>query len=119
MLLTILGLLKLLHLIYGRLLAEFGMLFFFHKLKSSGISGEIFGHISSFLSKRQLQVDLNGKAHKNIELMLEFLKVPFLVLYFSDYTLMTFLMLSLILLSVLMILLFIVSEIKNLICGNM
>ena len=36
--------------------------------------------------------------HKNIKLMLEFLKGPFLVLHFSYYTLMTFPMLSVILL---------------------
>ena len=48
-----------------------------------------------------------GSLHKNIQLMLEFLKAPFLVLHFSYYTLMTFLMmLSVILLSMLMILLF-------------
>ena len=46
-----------------------------------------------------------GSLHKNIQLMLEFLKVPFLVLHFSYYTLMTFLMLSVILLSMLIILL--------------
>ena len=57
--------------------------------------------------------------HKNIQLMLEFLKAPFLVLHFSDYTLMTFLrMLSMILLSMLMILLSILSVIGHLICGN-
>ena len=51
--------------------------------------------------------------------MLEFLKAPFLVLHFSCYTLMTFLMmLSVILLSMLMILLSIVSVIRHLICGN-
>ena len=33
-----------------------------HKLKSYGISGQIFGHISSFLSNRQLQVVLDGKS---------------------------------------------------------
>ena len=33
-----------------------------HKLKSYGISGQIFGLISSFLSNRQLQVVLNGKS---------------------------------------------------------
>ena len=33
-----------------------------HKLKSCGISGQIFGLISSFLSKRQLRVVLNGKS---------------------------------------------------------
>ena len=43
---------------------------------------------------------------KNIQLMLEFIKAPFLVLHFSCYTLMTYLtMLSIILLFMLMILL--------------
>ena len=57
--------------------------------------------------------------HKNIQLMQEFLKAPFLVLHFSCYTLMTFLtMLSVILLSMLMILLFILSVTRDLICGN-
>ena len=57
--------------------------------------------------------------HKNIQLMLEFLKAPFLVLHFSYYTLMTFLMmLSVILLSMLMVLLSIISVIRHLICGN-
>ena len=51
--------------------------------------------------------------------MLEFLKAPFLVLHFSCYILMTFLtMLSVILLSMLMILLFILSVTRHLICGN-
>ena len=57
--------------------------------------------------------------HKNIQLMLEFLKAPSLVLHFSYYTLMTFLMmLSVILLSMLMMLLSILSVIKHLICVN-
>ena len=48
--------------------------------------------------------------NKNIQLMLEFLKAPFLVLRFSHYTLMTILtMLSVILLSMLMILLSLLS----------
>ena len=48
-----------------------------------------------------------GRLHKNIHLMLEFLTAPFLVLHFSYYTLMIFpMMLSVILLTVLMILLF-------------
>ena len=34
----------------------------FHKLKSYGISGQIFGLISSFLSNRQLRVVLDGKS---------------------------------------------------------
>ena len=78
-----------------------------HQLKSYGISGQIFGLNSSFLNNRRLQVVLDGKLHKNIQLMLEFPKAPFLVLHFSYYTLMTFLtMLSVILLSMLMILLY-------------
>ena len=57
--------------------------------------------------------------HRNIQLMLEFPKVRFLVLHSSDFTLMTFLtMLSVILLSMLMILLSILSVIRHLICGN-
>ena len=51
--------------------------------------------------------------------MLEFLKAPFLVLHFSCYTLMTFLMmLSVILLSMLVILLSVPSVIRHLVCGN-
>ena len=56
--------------------------------------------------------------HKNIQLMLEFLEASFLVLHFSYYTSMTFLMLSVILLYMLMILPSILSMIRHLICGN-
>ena len=44
---------------YSRLLTELDMLVFFIKL---GISGQIFGLISSFLSYKWLQVVLNGKS---------------------------------------------------------
>ena len=48
-----------------------------------------------------------GSLYKNTQFMLVFLKAPFLILHFSYYTLMTFLiMLSVILLSMLMILLY-------------
>ena len=56
---------------------------------------------------------------KDIQFMLEFLKGPFLVLHFSYFLLMTFLMmLSIILLSILMILLSTLYVIRDLICGN-
>ena len=56
---------------------------------------------------------------KNIELMLEFLKGPFLVLHFCCWILMTFLMmLSVIVLSMQMILPSILGVIRHLICGN-
>ena len=91
-----------------------------HKLKSYGISGQIFGLISSFLSNRRgFGLFWMGNPHKNIQLMLVFLKGLFLVLHFSYYTLMTFLiMLSVILLSMLMILLSTLNVIRHLICGN-
>ena len=57
--------------------------------------------------------------HKNILLMLEFLKAPFLVLHFLYYTLTTFLMmLPVILLSMLMTLLSILNVVRHLICGS-
>ena len=57
--------------------------------------------------------------YKNIQLMLEFLWGLFLVLHFSCCILIAFLMmLSVILLSMLMILLFILTVIRQLICGN-
>ena len=60
-----------------------------------------------------------GNIHKNIQLMLEFLKAPFLVLHFPYYILMTFLMmLSVVLLPMLMILLSVLSVIMHRICGN-
>ena len=40
----------------------FCMLVFLRKLKSYGISGQIFVHIFSFLSSRPVQVVLNGKS---------------------------------------------------------
>ena len=84
-----------------------------HKLKFYGISGQIFGLISSF------SVITMESLHKNIQLMREFLKAPFLVLHFSYYTLMIFLTtLSVILLSMLIILLSILSVVGHLICGN-
>ena len=87
-----------------------------HKPKSYGISGQIFGLISSFLLFGLLWM---GNLYKNIQLMLVFLKGVFLVLHFSYYTLMTFLiMLSVILLSMLMILLSTLNVIRHLICGN-
>ena len=57
-LLTDLGLLELWHLIYSRLSTGFGMVVFFTNL-SHGISGQIFGLVSSFLSNRQLRVVLD------------------------------------------------------------
>ena len=56
-----LGLLKLYHLIYKAFerVWHAGLL---HKLKSLGISGQIFGLISSFLSNRQLRMVLDGNS---------------------------------------------------------
>ena len=57
--------------------------------------------------------------HKNTQQMLEFLKAPFVILQFSYYTLITFLIiLFVILLSMLMIQLFTLTAIRGLIFGN-
>ena len=90
-----------------------------HKLKSYGISGQIFGLFLLFSVIDGFGWFWMGSLHKNIQLMLEFFKALFLVLHFSNYILMTFLMmLSVILLSMLMILLSILGVIRHLICGN-
>ena len=59
-----------------------------------------------------------GSLHKNIQLMPEFLKAPFMVLHLPFYTLMTFLMILFMILLSLLILLPILSVIRHLICGN-
>ena len=62
---------------------------------------------------------LIGSLHKNIQLILEFFKVPFLVLHFAYYILMIFLMmLSVILVSMLITLLSVLSVISYLICAS-
>ena len=58
----------------------------------------------------------NASLDKNIQLMLEFIKAPFLFQHLSYSTLMTFQMM--LLLSMLMTLLSILSVIRHLICGN-
>ena len=92
--------------------------FFFTNL--NGISGQLFGFISSFLSNRQFWVVLDGKSSQeylvNTGVRIE---GPFFILYFSSYTLMTFLMmLSVILLSMLMILLSTLNVNMRFSCGN-
>ena len=73
------------------------------KLRSYGISGQIFDLI--FLVIGDFGWFWMGTLNKDIQLMLEFHKGAFLLLHFSYYTLMTFLMmLSVILLSMLIIL---------------
>ena len=89
-----------------------------HKLKSYGISGQIFSLLLLSVID-DFECFWIESLYKNIQLMLEFLKAPFFVLHFSYYTLMTFLtMLPVILLSMLMILLSILSVIRHLICGS-
>ena len=90
-----------------------------HKLKSYGISGQIFAVFLLFSVIDDFEWFWMESPHKNIQLMQELFKAPFLVLHFSYYTSMTFLMmLSVILQSMLMILLSILSVIGHLICGN-
>ena len=87
-----------------------------HKLKSYGISGQLFGLISSFLSNRRLWVVLDGKSSQEYPVNSGF---PQGSIIGPTHFLLTFLtMLSVILLSMLMILLSILSVIRHMICGN-
>ena len=110
-----------------------------HKLKSYGISGQVFGLISSILSNRRLWVVLDGKSsqeypvhagvpqdsilkslYSRLYTQDSILKTLFLKsLRLSYYTLMAFLkMLYVLLLSMLIILLSTLSVIRHLICRN-
>ena len=110
-LLTGLGLLKLWHLIYPRLLTGSGMLVFFTNLSFMEFQVRYLALFLLFLVIDNFEWFWMESLHKNIWLMREFLKASFLVLYFFYYTLMTFLqLLSVILLSMLMILLTILRQ---------
>ena len=89
-----------------RLMTEFGMLFFFISLNLMEFLGR---YLALFLLSSVLDGSMwfwMGSHHKNIQLMLEFLKAPFLVVHFTYFTLITLMMmLSVILLSMLIILL--------------
>ena len=117
--LTSIVLLELHHLIYPRLLTGFGMLVFFTSLNLMEFQVRYLTLFLLFSVIDGFEWFWIGSLHKNIQLILEFLKASFLVLHFSYYTLMTFLMmLSVILLSMLMIQLSILSVIRHLICSN-
>ena len=106
------GLLELWHLINPRLLTGFDMLVFFTNLRLMQFQVRYLALFLLFSVKDNFEL-FWMEGFQNIQLMLEFLKAPFLVLHFSCYTLMTyFTMLSVILLSMLMILLSILSEIS-------
>ena len=90
-----------------------------HKLKSYGQLDQIFGLMSSFLSNRRLRVVLYGKSSQeypaNVGVPQGSIFGPTIfLLYFPAFLTI----LSVILLSMLMILLFIVSATRHQICGN-
>ena len=91
-LLTSLGLRELLHLIYPRLLTGFGMLVFFTKLILMEFQVRYVVLFLLFSAIDDFTWFWMRSLHENIQLILEFLKAPFLVLHFPYYTLITFLM---------------------------
>ena len=91
-LLTGLGLIELQHLIYPRLLTGFGMLVLFANLGAMELQVRCFALFLLSLVMNSFEWFSMGSLHKNIQLMLAFLQVPFLGLHFSCYTLVTFLM---------------------------
>ena len=97
--------------IYPRLLTGFGMLIFL-SLTFYGISGQIFGLISSFLSNRRLRVVLDGNSSQEYPVnagdpRASILGPTLFLLYIIEL-----LMLSVILLSMLIILLFTLNVIR-------
>ena len=90
-LLTGLGLLELWHLIYPSLLTGFGMLVFFTNLSRVEFQGRYLALFLLFSVIDDFEWFWMESLHKNIQLMREFLKAPFLVLHISYYTLMIFL----------------------------
>ena len=91
-LLTGLELLELWYLIYPRLLTGFGMLVFFTNLSLMEFQVRYLALFLLFSVIDDFEWFWMESLRKNIQLMQEFLKAPFLVLHFSYYTLMTFLM---------------------------
>ena len=91
-LLTDLGLLELWHLIYPRLLTGFGMQVFFTNLSLMEFQVRYLALFLLFSVIDGFEWFWMESLHKNIKLMLEFLKAPFLVLYVLYYQLMTCLM---------------------------
>ena len=84
-LLTGLGLLKLWHLIYPRLLTGFDMLVFFTNLSLMECQVKYLVLFLLFLVIIVFKWFWMESLHKNIQLMVEFLKAPFLVLHFLLY----------------------------------
>ena len=104
---TGLGLLELWRLIELRLLTGFGILVFFTNLSLMEFQVRYLVLFLLFSVIDDFEWFWMESLHKNIQLMREFLKAPFSVLHFSYYTLMSILtMLSVILLSMQMILLY-------------
>ena len=91
--------------IYPRLSAGFDMLLFFTNASLMVFRVRYLTLFCFFSVIEGPEWFWMGSVHKNVPLMMEFLKAPFLSLYLFFYTLMTFLMMSsVILLSVLMML---------------
>ena len=78
-LLTGLGLLKLWHLIYSRLLAGYGILVFFTNLSLIEFQVRYLALFLLFSVVDGFEWFWMESLHKNIQLLLEFLKAPFLV----------------------------------------
>ena len=103
--------------IYPRLSAEFCHAGLLHKLKSYGISGQIFGLIS-FLINRRLWVVLDSKCSQEYSVNTGVPQGSILGPTLFLLCIVDLMMLSLIMLSITMILLSIISVIRDLICGN-
>ena len=96
------------------ILTGFGMLVFFTNLRLMTFQVRQLDLFLLFSVINGFEWFWMESLQKNIQLMLEFLKAPFLVLNFSYYTLMTFLMMLSVRLLSMLILLSILSAIRHL-----
>ena len=80
--------------IYPRLLIGCGMLVCFTNLSLMGFWVRYLALFNLFSGINSLEWLWMGSLHKNIQLMLESLKAPFLALHFSYYMLINFLMID-------------------------
>ena len=99
--------------VHPMLLTGFDMVVFFTNLCLMEFQVRSLVLFLLFSVIRRLRRLYTESFYENIQLVLEFLIAPLLVLHFSYYTLMTFLILSVILLSILMIVHSALSVIRN------
>ena len=101
-----------------KFLAGFDIPVFLTDLILMEFQGKYFISFFSFLSIAGFSLFWIGSLHKNIQLMLEFLKAPLLVLQLFYYTFMTFLIMLSVIIPYMLMIFATLSVTRYLICTN-